>query len=116
MKPLLISLPGAEHFDHRLHGGDTMKVRFSADAVIARLARHEPDARQGPQRRIERHHLARLGPRAVDDDQRLGRSFESVGRHRSGTGKQQGRPGSGQQFLNAWVTGKFNPLMEFAAG
>ena len=52
-----LALQRAEHLHHRLDRGDAVVGGLGADAVVARAARREADARQARQERIALHDL-----------------------------------------------------------
>ena len=111
-----ILLQGRQHFHHRLHRGHAMAGRFSSDPIVPWRSRHESNSRQGAQCRVEGHHLAGLGPRSIDHDQRLWRMIQSVWGRGLGTRKQESSARSRKKLMDPGVVFKGDPFVQFAPG
>ena len=103
LEALVVALERGEDVDHRLDRGHAVLGGLLADAVAARLPRHEADARQPLQRRIQPHELARLRPGAVDDDERPGRRLQRGGVLRVGSREEERCPRLGEEGLHARI-------------
>jgi len=88
-----------------------------ADAVVARLARDEADARQRPQRGVHLDDLARERPGAIHDDDVAGRVVpQRGGLHRALAGEEDVGAGLGGQRADARVVLELHAVVELRVG
>lgn len=113
-KTIWIPFEDRQHLDHGFYRGDAMTVGFASNPIIAGPPWHEPDPWQCRKRRVELHHLARLGPGSIDHEQRPWWDGQGFRGNRSGTWEQERCARLDEQFLDPWMPSEFDTLMQFA--